>query len=71
MTYKEMDLICLKNDIEQSHNFIIWFKLRFPYQNLYYFTEWVKRYKKGTEYFLSKMDNESLNLFKEVFIHEV
>lgn len=64
-----MRVIARENNVYDNENLIVWFVNRFGYNyKLGYFNEWVNRYQKGTQHFISKMDTQSLNVFKEVFL---
>lgn len=66
----KMRTICRELNVYDSEHLIVWFCNRFNSHDLNYFEDWVKRYLKGTQYFISRMDNISLKIFKEVFLNE-
>ena len=61
--------ICNIYKLNHNENLIVWFINSFPNHDINeYFHEWVYRYEKGTEYFISRMDNERKEIFKKVFL---
>ena len=64
----QMKQIARDLNIYESEHLIVWFKNRFEDHDLGYFDEWSRRYLKGTQYFISRMDLQSRQIFKKVFL---
>jgi len=67
-TFSEMRRICRSLNVFDNEKFTIWFINRFGYKTDSYFSEWANRYQKGTQAFIGHMDEQSLNIFKKVFL---